>query len=195
MKILSPLPTAPQTTPTAQPAAHHNRFSVSRTAGTMPIYTPKVDSMGYATTTTDTPKTSIGPAGPSFKDVLDIVNPLQHIPFVSNIYRKVTGDEISSPARVIGATLFGGPISGALALADTAVKEQTGTSVTEKIFNLVSDNTKTNSIPKALASTNQYRHYENRTAGAMPIWDSKNNTDARFAEMMNDLSGKNNNIS
>lgn len=46
----------------------------------------------------------------SFGDILDIANPLQHIPIVSNIYRALTGDAISTPARIIGGTLFGGPI-------------------------------------------------------------------------------------
>ncbi len=50
-------------------------------------------------------------------DVVDIVNPLQHIPIVSDIYRAVTGDGIGAVANVVGGTIFGGPIGGAVALA------------------------------------------------------------------------------
>src|SRR3546814_6236130 len=44
----------------------------------------------------------------TFGDFLDIINPLQHIPLVSTLYRAITGDEISPHARILGATLFGG---------------------------------------------------------------------------------------
>lgn len=46
----------------------------------------------------------------SFKDVLDIVNPLQHIPVIGSIYRYLTGDEPSTGTRIIGDGLYGGPI-------------------------------------------------------------------------------------
>lgn len=59
-------------------------------------------------------------------DVLDMINPLQHIPVVSTIYRRLTGDELSPGARIVGATLLGGPVGAALAMADTAVEHETG---------------------------------------------------------------------
>lgn len=62
----------------------------------------------------------------SFADLIDIINPLQHIPVVSNIYRAITGDEISAPARVAGSTLFFGPIGAATAVANLAVEGLTG---------------------------------------------------------------------
>ena len=43
-----------------------------------------------------------GADGLTFGDVLDVINPLQHIPVVSTIYRAITGDEISPGARVAG---------------------------------------------------------------------------------------------
>ena len=36
----------------------------------------------------------------SFWDFLDIINPLQHIPIVSNIYRSLTGDEIAKAIAI-----------------------------------------------------------------------------------------------
>lgn len=53
--------------------------------------------------------------GFSFSDLLDIVNPLQHIPVVSTLYRAVTGDEIKAPARLLGGGLFGFGLFGGLA--------------------------------------------------------------------------------
>ncbi len=67
-----------------------------------------------------------GEKGFSFLDLLDIINPLQHIPVISTIYRKITGDELSPGARIAGATLFGGPIGAAIAMVDTAVEHKSG---------------------------------------------------------------------
>lgn len=59
----------------------------------------------------------------SFGDFLDVINPLHHIPIVGNIYRGLTGDTISGPARVAGATLYGGPV-GMLAGIVNAISEE-----------------------------------------------------------------------
>lgn len=53
----------------------------------------------------------------SFWDFLDIINPLQHIPILGSIYRAVTGDQIATPARLIGDCLYGGLIGGVLGAA------------------------------------------------------------------------------
>ena len=46
----------------------------------------------------------------SFKDVLDTLNPLQHIPVVSAVYRELTDDRPGAVARLAGGALYGGPI-------------------------------------------------------------------------------------
>ena len=60
--------------------------------------------------------------GIGFGDLLDIVNPLQHIPVVSTIYRLITGDQIGIGARLAGGALFGGPF-GALGAGAVAMLE------------------------------------------------------------------------
>ncbi|GAA4248316.1 hypothetical protein GBZ26_24470 [Azospirillum formosense] len=57
--------------------------------------------------------------GLDFGDLLDAVNPLQHLPGVSQVYRHATGDGIGLPARLAGGFLFGGPIGllGSAAMA------------------------------------------------------------------------------
>lgn len=62
--------------------------------------------------------------GFTFGDFLDIINPLQHIPVISTLYRMVTEDEIGPGARVAGGALFGGPL-GVLGAGLTAVFEET----------------------------------------------------------------------
>jgi hypothetical protein len=65
-------------------------------------------------------------SGFSFDDFLDIINPLQHLPIVSAIYRSLTGDKIGAPERILGDTLFGGIYGLFASLADTAFKAATG---------------------------------------------------------------------
>lgn len=62
----------------------------------------------------------------SFRDVLAILNPLQHIPIVGTVYRAVTGDQISLMPSIIGGTLFGGPVGLAFSLANGALRSATG---------------------------------------------------------------------
>jgi hypothetical protein len=57
----------------------------------------------------------------SFKDLLDIVNPLQHLPVIGSVYRYLSGDEPSGGARIIGDTLYGGPIGFGVSVVSTAM--------------------------------------------------------------------------
>lgn len=62
----------------------------------------------------------------SFDDVLDVVNPLQHLPIVGTIYRALTHDQIKTPEKVAGDTLYGGPMGLVSSLADVAFEKITG---------------------------------------------------------------------
>ena len=67
-----------------------------------------------------------GADGFSFGDVVDVLNPLQHIPVVSSIYRAVTSDEIAAAPRAIGGALFGGPVGLIVAISDQVVEAENG---------------------------------------------------------------------
>ncbi|MBM3512346.1 MAG: hypothetical protein FJX59_01375 [Alphaproteobacteria bacterium] len=73
----------------------------------------------------------------SFWDVLDAINPLQHIPVVNTVYRELTGDTIKTPLKLIGATVLGGPIGFAGAMVDSVVAETTGRDLGEHAMALV----------------------------------------------------------
>ena len=75
-----------------------------------------------------------GADGLTFGDVLDLINPLQHIRVVSSIYRAITGDELSPAARIAGGTLFGGPFGLVSAVANTAVQAFSGRDIGETVF-------------------------------------------------------------
>lgn len=65
--------------------------------------------------------------------ILDVINPLQHIPVISSIYRHITGDEISPMARIAGGALYGGGLGAAAGLADVAVETATGKDIGENV--------------------------------------------------------------
>lgn len=67
-----------------------------------------------------------GEDGLDFGDFLDLINPLQHLPVISTIYRDLTGDEISTGSRIFGGALFGGPVGLASAVLNSAVEEVSG---------------------------------------------------------------------
>jgi hypothetical protein len=74
------------------------------------------------------------PHGFSFGDFLDAINPLQHLPVVSTLYRKLTGDEMGDASKLIGDTLYGGPLGLATSLADTAFEKLTGRDVGDTVL-------------------------------------------------------------
>jgi hypothetical protein len=81
-----------------------------------------------------------GEDGLRFGDVLDAINPLQHIPVVSTIYRNLTGDDISPGARIAGGTLFGGPIGFISGLFNSAVEAASGQDLGGQVLALLPGN-------------------------------------------------------
>lgn len=63
---------------------------------------------------------------PSFWDVLDIINPLQHIPVVNTLYQELTGDKIGVGARLAGGALFGGPLGLIASAVGCVIEQETG---------------------------------------------------------------------
>lgn len=61
-----------------------------------------------------------------FGDLVDMVNPLQHIPLINEGYRAITGDEIKPISKIMGGGLYGGPIGAAGGLIDSAIQNETG---------------------------------------------------------------------
>jgi hypothetical protein len=73
----------------------------------------------------------------SFHDFLDIINPLQHLPVVSTLYRWVTGDTIGAMPRMIGDALYGGPVGFVAGLVNAEVKQESGKDVGEQVIALL----------------------------------------------------------
>lgn len=69
-----------------------------------------------------------GEDGANFRDVLDAVNPLNHIPIVSDMLEGETGHKVSSASKILGGALIGGPIGLFAAVADAVFEAATGKS-------------------------------------------------------------------
>jgi len=73
----------------------------------------------------------------SFKDILDMLNPLQHLPVISTLYRKLTGDTIGGVARIIGGAIYGraGGIGSMISsVANAIFGAVTGKDMGERIY-------------------------------------------------------------
>ncbi|MGH7122866.1 MAG: hypothetical protein ACREFI_00740, partial [Stellaceae bacterium] len=74
-----------------------------------------------------------GQKGFQFHDLLDAINPLQHLPVISTIYRWVTGDTIGNIPRIVGDAIYGGIPGFVSGLFGVLVKEETGKDVGEHV--------------------------------------------------------------
>lgn len=73
-----------------------------------------------------------GKDGFGFKDFLDIINPLQHLPVVGTLYRALTGDKLEPGSRILGGTLFGGIGGFVTSLANAVIENETGSDIGDK---------------------------------------------------------------
>ena len=93
--------------------------------GPMPVTSP-------AATTTQTADASDGED--FFHRLLDVVNPLQHLPVVGTIYRAATGEHIGPLEKIAGDTLYGGLWGAATSIADVAFEQITGKSAEDTVM-------------------------------------------------------------
>lgn len=74
--------------------------------------------------------TSAKPFG--FGDLIDMVNPLHHVPVVGSLYREITGDEIRGAGKLIGGAVFGGAAGAGSSLVNLVVEHETGEDIPGK---------------------------------------------------------------
>jgi hypothetical protein len=70
----------------------------------------------------------------SFSDLVDTLNPLQHIPIVSMIYREMTGNSLSAGARIFGGALYGGPVGLVSGVVGAVLEQETGKDMGEHVM-------------------------------------------------------------
>ena len=69
-----------------------------------------------------------------FHHLLDVVNPLQHLPVIGTIYRAITGEHIGAVERIAGDTLYGGLWGAVSSIADEAIEGITGKSLEDTVL-------------------------------------------------------------
>src|SRR5215475_9963257 len=107
----------------------------------MSVYSPEYHAMvmspGPAGTRTDASvSASSKPAEQHsgfFHHLLDVINPLQHLPVIGTIYRAITGDHIGPVEKIAGDTLYGGLWGAVSSIADAAFEGITGKSVEDTV--------------------------------------------------------------
>lgn len=110
-------------------------------------------TMAYGPQQTETTANGENPDEPfGFGDLIDIVNPLQHIPLVSNLYRAITGDKIRPSSDIIGGAIYGGIAGAASGLANVIIRHETGKNVMEHAVAMVQGND-SYTAPKAIAKS------------------------------------------
>lgn len=80
-----------------------------------------------------------------FEDLIDIVNPLHHIPLVNIAYQSLTGDTIKPAGRILGGAVFGGFAGAAAGIANVIVEEETGKDMAGNVVAMIRDG----DLPKA----------------------------------------------
>ena len=119
-------------------------FDPERMAGTVPVWESHENSPNSVVNTTAKGRVLASrdisgevaagkPPSLSFGEFIDVINPLHHIPVVGDLYRKYTGDDISSVAKIIGGGIYGGPIGFASSVANAAVEEHSGKTMADNV--------------------------------------------------------------
>lgn len=69
-----------------------------------------------------------------FQHILDVINPLQHLPIIGTIYRAATGERLDPVEKIGGSALYGGLWGAVTAVADVAFEAITGKSVEDTVM-------------------------------------------------------------
>jgi hypothetical protein len=109
--------------------------SLSRAAAAAEIKTLPQNALSYKAPAFPAKKAQTEAFG--FGDLVDMVNPLHHIPIVGNFYRELTGDEIKPIGKIMGGAIFGGPLGAAAGLVNLVAEQETGKDITENAIAFV----------------------------------------------------------
>lgn len=103
------------------------------------------------------------PSGPSdhsgddkfkFSDLVALINPLQHLPVIGPLYRKLTGDEPHPAVKVVGGLIFGGPMGLMNATLNHVFEQTTGKTMVEAVAGLFSADGENPAIADAAETAN-----------------------------------------
>jgi hypothetical protein len=84
-----------------------------------------------------------------FADFIDLINPLQHLPVIGDLYREATGDTINPAVKLVGGGIFGGPLGLISGAAQAIFEQANGEEVTQTIAGWFGDDAPVTANPTA----------------------------------------------
>lgn len=113
-KEIASSPQTPQAKPYTMVSGKNDRM-----AGSIPVWS---GAKSFAENIADAGGVDGKDKSFGFSDIVDIINPLQHIPVVSNLYQSATGDTMGAIAQIVGGAIFGGPVGALVSTGMVAYK-------------------------------------------------------------------------
>ena len=130
---------------------------------TMSVYSAEYHAMVHSPANTASPASAVeqvtvsapkSDGGGFFHHLLDVINPLQHLPIIGTLYRAITGEHIGPVEKVMGDTLYGGLWGAASSVADLAFEGVTGKSLEDTVLGWFSHDSATRLASVKVAAPN-----------------------------------------
>ena len=129
----------------------------------MSVYSAEYHAMVHSPASTASPASAVeqvtvsapkSDGGGFFHHLLDVINPLQHLPVIGTLYRAITGEHIGPVEKVMGDTLYGGLWGAASSVADLAFEGVTGKSLEDTVLGWFSHDSATRLASVKVAAPN-----------------------------------------
>jgi len=128
-----------------------------------------------------------GDDGFNFGDVLDMVNPMHHLPVISKYYREQSEDDASEGSRLVGGAVFGGLLGGVAglltSLANAAVRHETQEDFSEQVLDVAEE-----SIEKIASSFSRQVNLERPENDSNPFFAQMNEDNNYYAPDKQEIS-------
>ena len=119
--------------------------------------------------TADAAKTEGGEEKESFfQHILDVINPLQHLPIIGTIYRAATGERLDAVEKIAGDALYGGLWGAVTAAADVAFEAITGKSVEDTVMAWFKSDSTPSRVASAKLSPSHIQVLQSVPSGDLP---------------------------
>ncbi len=119
-----------------------------------PVYHAMVSSPAGPASVTAAAEKPAAPDEGFFHHLLDVINPLQHLPVIGTIYRAITGEHIGAVEKLAGDALYGGLWGAVASVADLAFEAVTGKSVEDTALAWIKGDDKTNKVAAPAIAAN-----------------------------------------
>lgn len=103
-----------------------------------------------------------------FQHILDVINPLQHLPIIGTIYRAATGERLDPVEKIAGDAIYGGLWGAVTAVADVAFEAITGKSVEDTVMAWFKSDSTPRQVASAKLSPSHIQVLQSLPSGELP---------------------------